>query len=155
MHTIFAKAVAFKEGRSEGFRGVQRRTVDNARALAAALCAGGLRLVSGGTDNHLMLIDLRPLGLTGKAAANLLEEAGIVVNKNTVPYDPTSPSICSGIRLGTPALSTRGMGAAEMEQIAGWIADVLKKPDDKELRGEIAAAVRRLCARFSLEETSS
>ena len=152
MHTIFAKAVAFKEAASEGFRGVQRRTVENAKALAAALQERGLRLVSGGTDNHLMLVDLRPLDLTGKAAANLLEEAGIVVNKNTIPYDTKSPSVCSGIRLGAPALSTRGMAAAEMEQIGGWIADVLSRPHDAALRRSIADKVRTLCHRFPLEE---
>jgi glycine hydroxymethyltransferase len=152
MHTVFAKAVAFKEAKSEGFRGVQARTVDNAKTLAAVLIESGLRLVSGGTDNHLMLIDLRPLGLTGKVAANLLEEAGIVVNKNTVPYDPRSPSVCSGIRLGTPALSTRGMGAEEMKEIAQWIVKVLKQADDDALRIEIADRVRALCANFPLEE---
>jgi glycine hydroxymethyltransferase len=150
MHTIFAKAVAFKEAMSEGFQAVQRRTVDNARALAAALGTRGLRLVSGGTENHLMLVDLRPLHLTGKVGANLLEEAGIVVNKNTVPYDPKPPAICSGIRLGTPALSTRGMGAAEMEQIAEWIADVLYHSDDERRRVTTANAVRELCAAFPL-----
>lgn len=150
MHTIFAKAVAFKEAMSEGFRAVQQRTIDNARALAATLTGCGLRLVSGGTDNHLMLIDLRPLGLTGKVAANLLEEAGIVVNKNTVPYDPKPPAVCSGIRLGTPALSTRGMGASEMEQIGPWINDVIRQPDDTAKRTHIATAVRALCAQFPL-----
>jgi len=150
MHTIFAKAVAFKEAMSESFHAVQRRTLDNARALATALMRCGLRLVSGGTENHLMLVDLRPLHLTGKVAANLLEEAGIVVNKNTVPYDPKPPAVCSGIRLGTPALSTRGMGGAEMEQIAVWISDVLRHPDDQRRRGATAAAVRELCSRFPL-----
>ena len=150
MHTVFAKAVAFKEAMSEGFQAVQQRTVDNARVLATALQSQGLRLVSGGTDNHLMLIDLRPLNLTGKVAANLLEEAGIVVNKNTVPYDPKPPAVCSGIRLGTPALSTRGMGAAEMEQIAGWIAAALRDPTDGQLRLGIAEDVRTLCARFPI-----
>ena len=117
MHTIFAKAVAFKEAMSEGFQAVQRHTVDNAKARWRRRSSQrGLRLVSGGTENHLMLVDLRPLNLTGKVAANLLEEAGIVVNKNTVPYDPRPPAVCSGIRLGTPALSTRGMGGSEMEQ---------------------------------------
>jgi glycine hydroxymethyltransferase len=150
MHTVFAKAIAFKEARSEGFQAVQQRTVDNARALATALTACGLRLISGGTDNHLMLVDLRPLGLTGKLAANLLEEAGIVVNKNTIPYDPKPPTVCSGIRLGTPALSTRGMGVAEMQQIASWIDEVLRNRDDAARRTRIAAAVRELCARFPL-----
>jgi glycine hydroxymethyltransferase len=148
MHTIFAKAIAFKEAMSEGFQAVQRRTVENAQALAAALTERSVRLVSGGTDNHLMLVDLRPLGLTGRVAANLLEEAGIVVNKNTVPYDPKPPAVCSGIRLGTPALSTRGMGAGEMRQIAEWIAAVLRAPDDAPARRRMAAAVRSLCAAF-------
>jgi len=157
MHTIFAKAVAFKEAMAEGFQAVQRRTVENARVLATALQREGLRLVSGGTDNHLMLIDLRPLNLTGKVAANLLEEAGIVVNKNTVPYDPKPPAVCSGIRLGTPALSTRGMGSAEMDQIAGWIANVLHHPKDPQLRAkdaqlraQIADDVRALSVRFPI-----
>jgi glycine hydroxymethyltransferase len=148
MHTIFAKAVAFKEAMGEAFQAAQRRTLDNARALAAALVQRGLCLVSGGTENHLMLVDLRPLNLTGKVGANLLEEAGIVVNKNTIPYDPKPPAVCSGIRLGTPALSTRGMGGAEMEQIAEWIADVLRHPDDQSRRVATARAVRDLCARF-------
>ncbi len=152
MHTIFAKAVAFKEAMSEGFRALQQRTIDNARVLATGLMRRALRLVSGGTDNHLMLVDLRPLGLTGRVAANLLEEAGIVVNKNTIPYDPKPPTICSGLRLGTPALSTRGMDAAEMEQIAVWIDDVLRHPTDATLRARIAHDVRTLCARFPLPE---
>ncbi|HVO22640.1 MAG TPA: serine hydroxymethyltransferase, partial [Candidatus Margulisiibacteriota bacterium] len=135
---------------SEAFQAAQRRTLDNARTLAAALIRRGLRLVSGGTENHLMLVDLRPLDLTGKVAANLLEEAGIVVNKNTIPYDPKPPAVCSGIRLGTPALSTRGMGGTEMEQIAEWISEVLRHPDEPSRRITIAAAVRDLCARFPL-----
>jgi glycine hydroxymethyltransferase len=150
MHTIFAKAVAFKEAMTEGFQAVQRRTVENAQVLAAALARHGLRLVSGGTDNHLMLIDLRPQRLTGKVAANLLEDAGIVVNKNTIPYDPKPPAVCSGIRLGTPALSTRGMGRAEMEQIGAWIGEVLHHADDAPRRLRIAEDVRRLCARYPL-----
>lgn len=152
MHTIFAKAIAFREAMSEGFRAVQQRTIDNARVLAATLTDCGLRLVSGGTDNHLMLVDLRPLGLTGKLAANVLEEAGIVVNKNTVPYDPKPPAICSGIRLGTPALSTRGMGAAEMQRIGAWIDDVIRHPSEATRRAEIATAVRALCAQFLLPD---
>jgi glycine hydroxymethyltransferase len=152
MHTIFAKVIAFKEAMTEGFRAVQQRTIDNAHVLAATLIGHGLRLVSGGTDNHLMLVDLRPLGLTGKVAANLLEEAGIVVNKNTVPYDPKPPAICSGIRIGTPALSTRGMGLAEMEQIGAWIDNVLRNPQDGGYRARIASAVRALCGRFPLTD---
>lgn len=155
MHTIFAKAIAFKEAMSEGFHAVQQRTVDNARALAASLADCGLRLVSGGTDNHLMLVDLRPLGLTGKAAANLLEEAGIIVNKNTVPYDPKPPAVCSGIRLGTPALSTRGMGATEMAQIGTWINDVIRQPEDTAQRTRIVTAVRDLCSRFPVSDAQN
>lgn len=154
MHTILAKAVAFKEATTEGFQALQQRTVENARTLAKVLTDHGLRLVSGGTDNHLMLIDLRPLQLTGKVAANLLEEASIVVNKNTIPYDPKPPAICSGIRLGTPALSTRGMGSTEMEYIGTWIDEVLRHPDDARWRARIGDAVRSLCTRFPLEEES-
>ncbi len=150
MNTIFAKAIAFREAMGEGFRARQQQTVVNARALAEALAASGFRLVSGGTDNHLMLIDLRPLDLTGKAAANLLEEAGIVANKNTIPYDPKPPWVCSGLRLGTPALTTRGMGTAEMRQIAAWIGQVLHHPDDDERRARIATDVRSLCERFPI-----
>ena len=150
VNTIFAKAIAFREAMSEGFRARQQQTIVNARELATALTGAGFRLVSGGTDNHLMLIDLRPLTTTGKVAANLLEEAGIVVNKNTIPYDPKPPSICSGLRLGTPALTTRGMGPNEMRQIAEWIHDVLHHCDDASRRADIAAAVRALCARFPI-----
>ncbi|HUI24718.1 MAG TPA: serine hydroxymethyltransferase [Candidatus Kryptonia bacterium] len=150
MNTLFAKAIAFREAMSEGFRARQQQTIVNARELAAALIGAGFRLVSGGTDNHLMLIDLRPLDLTGKLAANLLEAAGIVVNKNTIPYDPKPPSICSGLRLGTPALTTRGMGPDEMRQIAQWIRDVLHRRNDAALRAGIAVAVRALCDRFPI-----
>lgn len=150
VNTIFAKAIAFREAMSEGFRARQQQTIVNARELANALTAAGFRLVSGGTDNHLMLIDLRPLGVTGKVAANLLEEAGIVANKNTIPYDLRPPSICSGLRLGTPALTTRGMGPTEMRQIAAWIGEALHHRDDATLRSRIAADVRALCARFPI-----
>jgi len=150
MNTIFAKAIAFREAMGEGFRARQQQTVVNARALADALTDAGFRLVSGGTDNHLMLIDLRPLDTTGKAAANLLEEAGIVANKNTIPYDPKPPWVCSGLRLGTPALTTRGMGVTEMRRVARWIGDVLQHPDDESRRVRIAADVRALCAGFPI-----
>ncbi|MBI1817365.1 MAG: serine hydroxymethyltransferase [Deltaproteobacteria bacterium] len=150
VNTIFAKAIAFREAMSEGFRARQQQTIVNARELAAGLIDAGFRLVSGGTDNHLMLIDLRPQHLTGKVAANLLEEAGIVANKNTIPYDQRPPTICSGLRLGTPALTTRGMGSVEMRQIAQWIGAVLHQPDDASLRMRIAADVRALCVRFPI-----
>lgn len=150
MHTILAKAVAFKEAMTEGFRAVQVRTVENARVLAETLMERGHRLVSGGTDNHLLLVDLRPIEMTGKVAADLLEEAAIVVNKNTIPYDPRPPWVCSGIRIGTPALSTRGMGPEEMRRIGAWIDEVLRHPDDADRRRRIAGEVRELCSGFPL-----
>ena len=113
-HVIAAKAVAFGEALTADFRAYARQVVDNAKTLAAALVERGFAIVSGGTDTHLMLVDLRPKGLTGKVAEKTLDQAGITVNKNTIPDDPQSPFVTSGIRLGTPALTTRGMGTAEM-----------------------------------------
>jgi glycine hydroxymethyltransferase len=130
MHVIAAKAVAFGEVLAPEFRDYARRVVENARALAAALQARGFTIVSGGTDSHLMLVDLRSKGLTGKLAEQLLDRAGITVNKNTIPDDPESPFVTSGIRLGTPALTTRGMGTADMRRIAGLIDRVLVGRDD-------------------------
>jgi len=125
MHVIAAKAVAFGEVLAPEFRTYARKVVENAQALAAALQAHGFAIVSGGTDSHLMLVDLRPKGLTGKMAEQLLDRAGITVNKNTIPDDPQSPFVTSGIRLGTPALTTRGMGTPEMKRIATLIDRVL------------------------------
>src|SRR5207245_3384250 len=129
------------EALTEGFRSYQRRVVDNARTLAAELVGRGFDLVSGGTDNHLMLVDLRRRGLTGKGAEEALHRARITVNKNAVPNDPQKPWVTSGIRLGTPALTTRGFGTEEMELIAGWIARVLEAPADaavaKAVEGEV------------------
>ena len=130
MHIIAAKAVCFGEALTDGFRAYARRVVDNAAALAAGLAARGFDLVSGGTDNHLLLVDLRRRGLTGKAAEEALHRARITVNKNAVPNDPQKPWVTSGIRLGTPALTTRGFGTEEMGLIAGWIARVLEAPAD-------------------------
>lgn len=129
MHVIAAKAVAFKEAQGEAFYQYQRQIIQNAKALAETLHEEGLRLVSGGTDNHLMLVDVRPLGLTGKKAEKLLGEAGITVNKNTIPYDPEKPFITSGIRIGVPAVTTRGMKEAEMVAIGKMISHVLKNPE--------------------------
>ncbi len=130
MHIIAAKAVCFGEALTDGFRAYARRVVENAAALAAGLAARGFDLVSGGTDNHLLLVDLRRRGLTGKAAEEALHRARITVNKNAVPNDPQKPWVTSGIRLGTPALTTRGFGVEEMGRIAGWIARVLDAPAD-------------------------
>jgi glycine hydroxymethyltransferase len=152
MHVIAAKAVAFKEAMTEGFRAYQHQIVRNARALAAALQAQGIRIVSGGTDNHLMLCDLRPLVLSGRDAANMLEEAGIIVNKNSVPYDHQPPAIASGIRPGTPAITTRGMMEPEMGQIGEMIGRVLRNPLNPEVRKQVREEVRQLCARFPVYE---
>ena len=137
-HIIAAKAVAFGEALTPDFRRYAARTVDNARALAEALVACGFAIVSGGTDSHLMLVDLRPKGLTGKVAEQTLGRAGITVNKNTIPDDPQSPFVTSGVRLGTPALTTRGMGTAEMGRIAVLIDRALSGAGEGEL-----AAIRR------------
>jgi len=148
MHVIAAKAIAFKEAMGEDFRQYQRQIVSNAKALAESLQERGVRLVSGGTDNHLMLCDLRPLTLTGRDAANLLEEAGIIVNKNCIPYDHQPPAIASGIRPGTPALTTRGMKEPEMRQIGEMMARVLRNPLDPEVRKQVRNEVLGLCGRF-------
>ena len=148
-HVIASKAVAFAEALEPDFKEYARNVVANAHALAEALIDRGFAIVSGGTDTHLMLVDLRPKNLTGKVAEHVLDRAGITVNKNTIPDDPQSPFVTSGIRLGTPALTTRGMGPAEMERIAGLIDRVLTAPEDSTV-----AAVRRdveeLAAAFPL-----
>jgi len=151
MHVIAAKAVAFGEAMRPEFAEYQRRIVENARALARALAAEGFRIVSGGTDIHLLLVDLRPQGLTGVEAERLLEEVGITVNKNAIPFDPQKPTVTSGIRLGTPAVTTRGMGPTEMAEIAKIIAHVLKERSDA-ARAAARAQVRQLCERFPLYE---
>jgi glycine hydroxymethyltransferase len=151
MHVIAAKAVAFGEAMRPEFAEYQRRIVENARALARALAAEGFRIVSGGTDIHLLLVDLRPQGLTGVEAERLLEEVGVTVNKNAIPFDPQKPTVTSGIRLGTPAVTTRGMGPTEMAEIAKIIAHVLKERSDA-ARAAARAQVRQLCERFPLYE---
>ena len=152
MHVIAAKAVAFKEAMTEEFRAYQQQIVKNARSLCTALQAQGVRIVSGGTDNHLMLCDLRSLILSGRDAANMLEEAGIIVNKNSVPYDHQPPAIASGIRPGTPAITTRGMKEAEMGMIGEMMGRVLRNPLNPEMRKQVREEVRQLCARFPVYE---
>jgi len=147
MHVIAAKAISFKEALTPEFKEYQKQIVKNAAKLAEELVKRGFRLVSGGTDNHLMLIDLRNKGLNGKQAETLLDEIGITVNKNTIPYDTESPFVTSGIRLGTPAVTTRGMKEEAMEEIAEVIALILNNPSAKK---EAAARVKRLCERYPL-----
>jgi glycine hydroxymethyltransferase len=150
MHVIAAKAVAFKEALAPEFKVYQKQIVANAAALAATLKDEGLRLVSGGTDNHLMLVDVFAKGVTGKAAEAALDRAGITVNKNTIPYDTNSPMVASGIRIGTPALTTRGMREKEMEQIGRLIARALAGVENESALAEVKKDVRRLCEQFPL-----
>jgi glycine hydroxymethyltransferase len=153
MHIIAAKAVAFGEALEPAFAEYARRVAANASALGETLLERGFDLVSGGTDNHLLLMDLRSRGdLSGKAAEAALGRARITVNKNTVPGEQRSPFVTSGIRIGTAALTTRGMGIAEMRRVGGWIADVLEAPDDESVAARIGAAIERLCDRFPLYE---
>jgi glycine hydroxymethyltransferase len=148
MHVIAAKAVAFQEALQEDFKVYARRIVANAKALGEALVREGLRLVSGGTDTHLMLVDLTSYNITGKAAETALDEAGITVNKNMIPFDTRKPAETSGIRLGTPALSTRDMSESEMDRIARWIAQVLRNPDDDGVLKTVREEVREMCRKF-------
>lgn len=150
MHVIAAKAVAFKEALSEEFRAYQQQIVKNAQALAATLRNEGFRLVSGGTDNHMMLVDLTPQGITGKEAQETLERAGITVNKNGIPFDTKGPTITSGIRIGTPALTTRGMKEAEMEFIGHLIGSVLQDMHNEAYLTCVRNEVSALCERFPL-----
>jgi len=150
MHVIAAKAVAFKEALEPGFKDYIGRVVSNAKVLASALSSGGARIVSGGTDNHLMLVDLSPLGITGKEAEKWLDETHITVNKNGIPFDQKGPFVTSGIRVGTPAVTTRGMGEKEMGQIAGFIMDVLKAKGEAAAIERVKKEVLALTARFPL-----
>ena len=150
MHTIAAKAVAFKEALQPDFRLYAQQIIKNARALAAALSKQGFKIISGGTDSHVMLVDLRPAEITGKEAEKALDQIGLTCNKNTIPFDPQSPFVGSGIRLGTPALTTRGFGVTEMEQVAAFIkAGIVHRGDADKLRS-IRDDVRALSARFPL-----
>ncbi len=149
-HVIAGKAVAFLEALQPDFRTYQQRIIDNAQALAKGLVEAGLRLVSGGTDNHLMLVDLRPKRTTGNVAEEALGKAGITVNKNMIPNDPEKPMVTSGVRIGTPAVSTRGMGPKEMAEIAGFIGEVLDAPGDDAHLSRIRGKVLDLARRFPL-----
>jgi len=155
MHVIAAKAVAFKMAKSQSFKDYQARVVQNARTLAGILQENGIELISGGTDNHMMLADLRNLGITGKKAEEVLGMAGITVNKNAVPYDTESPFVTSGIRIGTPAVTTRGMKEAEIKEIGGFIVDVLKHPDDTDGIDQIRKQVETLCSGFPLYDATA
>ena len=150
MHIIAAKAVAFGEALRPSFKQYQARVLANAKALATMLTDAGYRLVSGGTDTHLMLVDLSNKNITGKDAEHALDAAGITVNKNTVPFETRSPFVTSGIRLGTPALTTRGMNTKEMEQVGAWIDEALTHADNPERLARIRAQVERFARRFPL-----
>ena len=150
MHIIVAKAVAFKEALSPEFKEYQKQVVKNAKAMADALVKGGLRIVSGGTDNHLMLVDLRPKGVTGKMAEESLEKAGITCNKNAIPNDPEKPFVTSGVRLGTPAITARGMKEDEAVKVAEMIIKVLENVNDDEKIAEVKNEVLKLTEKFPL-----
>ena len=150
VHVIAAKAVCFKEAASEEFRIYIRQVVKNAKTLAAKIASRKFRIVSGGTDTHLMLVDVFSKGINGKQAEQALEKAGITVNKNTIPFDQNPPLTPSGIRIGTPALTTRGMKEAEMEAIGEWIADVLDNINDNNVQKRVRREVETLCERFPL-----
>ena len=148
MHVVAGKAIAFAEALKPYFKEYAEHVIANARALAQSLAAGGVKLVSGGTDNHLMLVDVTPLGLGGKLAEEALDRCGITCNKNMIPYDERKPVDPSGIRLGTPALTTRGMGADEMEQVAAWILQVLKSPEDSQVIESTRREVAELAEQY-------
>lgn len=150
MHVIAAKAVCFKEAMGNDFKVYQQNVVANAAALSDELQKEGLRLVSGGTDNHLMLVDVRPKGLNGKVAENLLEQVNITVNKNTIPFDPEKPTVTSGVRLGTPAITSRGFVAEDMGGVAKAISLALSYPDDQDKLAEARLLVEKLCDKYPL-----
>ncbi|HEX5616514.1 MAG TPA: serine hydroxymethyltransferase [Acidimicrobiia bacterium] len=149
MHVIAAKAVAFHEAAQPSFRTYAADIVTNARALADALANEGFRIVSGGTDNHLLLVDLRPFGVTGKVAQEALDRAGITTNKNAIPNDPEKPFVTSGLRLGTAAVTTAGMGPGEMAEIASLIGTVLRAVDDDSVAADVREMAARLCSKFT------
>ncbi|MCX5782383.1 MAG: serine hydroxymethyltransferase [Elusimicrobia bacterium] len=150
MHVIAAKAVAFGEALKPEFKKYQEQVLKNAKVFAQSLVQGGLRIVSGGTDCHMFLVDLRPLGVKGNEAQTVLESVGITVNKNAIPYDPEKPMVASGIRIGTPAITTRGMKEQEMDKIAGWIIQTLKNRSDENILKNIKSEVIKLCKKFPL-----
>jgi len=150
MHTIAAKAVAFKEALAPGFKQYAQQVVSNAKALAAALTREGLQIVTGGTDSHMMLVDLRPVNITGKEAQVVLDSIGVTCNKNSIPFDPQPFTICSGVRLGTPALTTRGMGTSEMQHVAQFISQALRHARDTQKLATLREEVRSLSEQFPL-----
>jgi glycine hydroxymethyltransferase len=150
VHVIAAKAVCFKAAATDEFRTYTRQVVRNAKALAAHIASRGYRIVSGGTDTHLMLVDVFSKGINGKQAEQALDRAGITVNKNTIPFDQNPPFTPSGIRIGTPALTTRGMKEAEMQAIGTWITEVLDRVDDESVQRRVRKDVQELCERFPL-----
>ena len=150
MHVIAAKAVAFKEALGDNFKIYQQQIVSNAKTLAKTLQDRGFRLVSGGTDNHLLLVDLSDKGLIGAKAEEVLERSGITANKNTIPFDTRSPSVTSGNRIGTPGATTRGLKEKEMEEVGNYISELLSQPEDDKLIGDIKVKIRSLCERFPL-----
>jgi glycine hydroxymethyltransferase len=152
MHVIAAKAVALQEALAPGFKKYQKQVLVNAQALANGLQKRGFRIVSGGTDTHLMLVDVTSKGITGKEAESALDEAGITVNKNAIPYDKQPPAVASGIRLGTPIVSTRGMREKEMDEIADAIDKVLSHPTDTTVRKLVRSRMRTLCGKFPIFE---
>jgi glycine hydroxymethyltransferase len=150
MNVVAAKAVAFQEASRGEFRAYQRRVVENARAMSRAFEVAGIRVVSGGTDTHMLLLDVRSVGLTGKQAESLLEQVGITTNKNVIPFDPLPPGVTSGIRIGTPAITTRGFTEQESEEVARLIADVFKQRDDESVKLRVQHRVLELCEAFPL-----
>jgi glycine hydroxymethyltransferase len=160
MHVVAGKAICFQEAMAPEFKIYAQAIIDNAKTLADVLASGGLTLISGGTENHLMLVDVTALGIGGSTAENALEACGITVNKNMIPYDERKPMDPSGIRIGTPALTTRGMGQDEMRTIGGWMLEALKTPDDEAVQRRIRGHVSELCRQFpvpaaALERTSA
>jgi glycine hydroxymethyltransferase len=154
MHVIAAKAVAFKEAMEPEFKTYQQQVLVNAVAMATTLQRRGLRIVSGRTESHMFLLDLRAKKISGKAAETALGRAHITVNKNAIPNDPEKPTVASGIRIGSPAMTTRGFGKQEAEQVANFIGDVLDAPDDDKNIDRVAHAVKTLCARFPVYDAS-
>ena len=153
MHIIAAKALCFLRAMQPEFVDYQRSVLQNAKILASELQNYGMRIVSGGTDNHIVAVDVSPLGISGKEAEEALEMAGIFVNRNTIPFDPKPPRVTSGIRLGTPAITTRGFGAEEIKRVAFLISQVLSSPQDEQVRGQIRREVREMCQYFPLPGT--
>ncbi len=154
MHAVAGKAICFGEALGADFQDYGKAVVENAKTLAEALISGGLRLISGGTDNHLMLVDVTSIGLGGKQAERVLDSCGITVNMNMIPFDSRKPMDPSGIRIGTPALTTRGMGPTEMKQVANWIGQSLRQPEDTQLHSSIREEIRGLCQSFPVPAAS-